>query len=81
VGDRATHAKQGVSGAYRKNPHKTYVAYVPELDLSICGESPDGARKNIRTQQAKKRLHRLKTPNVTMTVLGYLHEKAVSQNF
>jgi len=27
---------------------KTYVAYVPELDLSSCGVSEDEARKNIR---------------------------------
>ena len=27
---------------------KTYVAYVPELDVSSCGSDPDEARKNIR---------------------------------
>ncbi|MFQ5741260.1 MAG: type II toxin-antitoxin system HicB family antitoxin [Acidobacteriota bacterium] len=27
---------------------KLYVAYVPELDLSTCGESPEEARDNIR---------------------------------
>ena len=27
---------------------KTYVAYVPELDLSSCGTTQDEARKNIR---------------------------------
>jgi predicted RNase H-like HicB family nuclease len=27
---------------------KTYVAYVPELDLSSCGASDDEARRNIR---------------------------------
>ncbi len=27
---------------------KTYVAYVPELDLSSCGASDEEARKNIR---------------------------------
>ena len=27
---------------------KTYVAYVPELDLSSCGATSDDARKNIR---------------------------------
>jgi predicted RNase H-like HicB family nuclease len=26
----------------------TYVAYVPELDLSSCGATSDDARKNIR---------------------------------
>lgn len=26
----------------------TYVAYVPELDLSSCGDTNDEARKNIR---------------------------------
>jgi predicted RNase H-like HicB family nuclease len=26
----------------------TYVAYVPELDLSSCGATDDDARKNIR---------------------------------
>jgi predicted RNase H-like HicB family nuclease len=26
----------------------TYVAYVPELDLSSCGETDDEARRNIR---------------------------------
>jgi predicted RNase H-like HicB family nuclease len=26
----------------------TYVAYVPELDLSSCGDTNDDARKNIR---------------------------------
>ena len=27
---------------------KTYVAYVPELDLSSCGATEEEARKNIR---------------------------------
>lgn len=27
---------------------KTYVAYVPELDLSSCGSTKEEARKNIR---------------------------------
>ncbi len=27
---------------------KTYVAYVPELDVSSCGKNPEEARKNIR---------------------------------
>jgi predicted RNase H-like HicB family nuclease len=27
---------------------KTYVAYVPELDLSSCGATDEEARKNIR---------------------------------
>jgi predicted RNase H-like HicB family nuclease len=27
---------------------ETYVAYVPELDLSSCGTTNDEARKNIR---------------------------------
>lgn len=27
---------------------KTYVAYVPELDVCSCGKNPDEARKNIR---------------------------------
>ncbi len=27
---------------------QTYVAYVPELDLSSCGATNDEARKNIR---------------------------------
>ena len=27
---------------------KKYVAYVPELDLSSCGETEDEARKNIQ---------------------------------
>lgn len=27
---------------------ETYVAYVPELDVSSCGESRDGALRNIR---------------------------------
>jgi predicted RNase H-like HicB family nuclease len=27
---------------------ETYVAYVPELDLSSCGSDADEARKNIR---------------------------------
>ena len=27
---------------------RTYVAYVPELDLSSCGETDGEARKNIR---------------------------------
>ena len=27
---------------------ETYVAYVPELDVSSCGSDPDEARKNIR---------------------------------
>jgi predicted RNase H-like HicB family nuclease len=26
----------------------TYIAYVPELDLSSCGATDDAARKNIR---------------------------------
>ena len=26
----------------------TYIPYVPELDLSSCGETDDAARKNIR---------------------------------
>ena len=28
---------------------KTYVTYVPELDVSSCGSTDDEARKNIRT--------------------------------
>jgi len=27
---------------------KTYVAYVPELDISSCGATDEEARKNIR---------------------------------
>ncbi|MDA2930443.1 type II toxin-antitoxin system HicB family antitoxin [Acidobacteria bacterium AH-259-O06] len=27
---------------------KTYVAYVPELDVCSCGKNPEEARKNIR---------------------------------
>ncbi len=28
---------------------KTYVAYSPELDVSSCGDTIDGARKNLKT--------------------------------
>jgi len=55
---------------------ETYVAYVPELDLSSCGATNDEARKNIRdaAQGFLQTSAEMGTLNELLEEAGYVQE-------